>query len=158
MVNEQARSRKYLSKRLITGNTGIVISRWASDMDTLKKIANQQKQSINPDAIFGMIDPRDTGTVKLKEMFEAKKPSQLRKYNEVSAGQWNDNAEFATPNIMKQAQEQGYVISTSNVNQVSSFNPFEIPQGLPSVGKPVYHTKGRLGTGRVSKICLGGGI
>ena len=74
MVNERAQSRKYLNKRLITGNTGIVISRWASDMDTLKKIANQQKQSINPDAIFGMIDPRDTGTVKLKEMFDAKKP------------------------------------------------------------------------------------
>ena len=82
----------------------------------------------------------------------------MRRYNEASSGQWNDKSEFATPNMLKQAQEQGYVIDTNNVNQVSTFNPFEVPQALLSAEKPAQHGKGGLGTSCISKGGLGGEI
>ena len=65
----------------MTKKTGIVISRWASDVETLRKIGAQQQETINPDAIFGRIDPRDANTVELKEMIAAKLPSQKHSYN-----------------------------------------------------------------------------
>ena len=59
-------------------------------------------------------------------MFTAKLPSQARKYNKQrgsSARQWNDNSEFATPNLV--SKEAGYLIDHNNVNDISSFNPFK---------------------------------
>ena len=118
IVNENAQNRKYFNKRLVTQNTGVILSRWASDIERLKEIARQQKRSIDSDAIFGRVDPRDTGMVKLKEIFEPTIPSQFRKYNQVhdlarehrinnargsSARQWNDNSEFATPHVAQEA-------------------------------------------------------
>lgn len=44
-------------------------------MEQLKQVAAQQRERINPDAIFGRIDPRETDMVKLKEMFQIRNPS-----------------------------------------------------------------------------------
>lgn len=74
-VTAKAQDRKYLSKRLVTQNTGIIISRWASDTEYLNKISRQQQNTIDPDAIFGRIDARDTDLVQLNGIFEAKLPS-----------------------------------------------------------------------------------
>ena len=60
IVEEKAQQPTYLNKRMVTALSGIVVPRWASDQASLIKIARQQQNTINPDAIFGRIDPRDT--------------------------------------------------------------------------------------------------
>ena len=71
-VHENAKKSKYLNKRLVTTNEERVAPRWASDMDHILTIAKKQQETIGPDAVFGRIDPRDTSTFKLKEMFSKK--------------------------------------------------------------------------------------
>ena len=99
-------------------------------MEQLTKISVQQQLTIDPDAVFGIVDPRDSNNVRLKEIFVATVPSQHREYNKdrgSSAKQWNDTIEFATPNLLQKADEKGYVIGMNNFNSITSFNPFEIP-------------------------------
>lgn len=50
---------KYFKKRILTRVRQQVAPRWASDMNLLKQVCIQQQKDINPDAIFGQIDPRD---------------------------------------------------------------------------------------------------
>jgi hypothetical protein len=45
-----------------------------------------------------------------------------------SARQWKDSEEFATPNIILNAQKQDYVININNVEDVNDFNPFHVNQ------------------------------
>ena len=142
LAESSAQDHKYLSKRLVTQNTGIIISRWASDIATLDMIQRQQKSTINPDAIFGRIDPRDTNMVVLKEMFETNVKGRLDKERGSSARQWNDNSEFATPNVAGAK----YVIDQHNVNEISCFNPFQIEQ------KKGYNTKSKYGIQKVNEI------
>ena len=103
-------------------------------MDFLLKIAKQQQQSIDPDAIFGRIDPRDTSQFQLSNMFKSNRPL-LKKYydqrkeqkeQESAMRPWNDNSEFATPNLNSKTNGQNYLINIQNVKQISSFNPFDI--------------------------------
>lgn len=113
-INKEAAKRKHLKGRLISADTGITISRWASDDTHLNKICNQQKIAINPDAIFGKIDPRDTNMVVLKEMFSdgpGIKQKDLDRFQNMnhrgsSARNWNDISEFATPNIIEKAKKE----------------------------------------------------
>ena len=58
------KSNKYFNKYKVTKNKKIVIPRWASDDALIQQIENQQKK-INPDAIFGIINPKETQNVKL---------------------------------------------------------------------------------------------
>jgi len=104
-------------------------------MDALIKISGQQQETIDSDAIFGRIDPRDTNMVVLKEIFNSNKdggrslPSQLRKYNQQrgsSAKQWNDTMEFATPNVIQKEDAKHFKINPKNVNEITSFNPYEV--------------------------------
>jgi hypothetical protein len=62
--------------------------------------------------------------VVLKEMFNVNVKSRLDKERGSSARQWNDNSEFATPNVI--AQKDKYVIDQHNINDISCFNPFQI--------------------------------
>jgi hypothetical protein len=54
---------------LVTLKGGVAIPRWASNIDLVQNICMTQQMDINPDAIFGNIDPRDSNNVKLNEMF-----------------------------------------------------------------------------------------
>ena len=40
---------------------------------------------------------------------------------------WNDNSEFMSAKLIKNAQEKGYKIDHDNISQIQTFNPFEIP-------------------------------
>ena len=63
---------------------------------------------MNPDAIFGFIDPRETNNIKLKQMFNVTSMRQMKLINAPrgdSAQKWNDKSEFATPNIMAAEKE-----------------------------------------------------
>ena len=83
--------------------TGDILPRWASNDEILQQISRQQKQMIDSDAIFGVIDPRTSNMFDLADMFKIEKPSQQRRFKKErgsSARQWNDKSEFATPNIM----------------------------------------------------------
>ena len=64
------REAKHLKKRLVTKDREVVIPRWASDMAMVTKIQNKQKLIMDPDAIFGRIDPRQTDMVTLAEIFK----------------------------------------------------------------------------------------
>jgi len=107
-LEKKANENEYMNKRLVTKNGGVAIPRWASDLELVKHIGKTQQKDINPDAIFGQIDPRDSNNVKLNEMFKDQKQTGdflrlLNKPRGSSAKQWNDTMEFATPNI--QAKE-----------------------------------------------------
>lgn len=58
-----------------------------------------------------------------------------------SAKAWNDNAEFATPNLIAKANEQQYKIDVGNINQITSFNPFEVPAVSQKQKNPKFQTK-----------------
>ena len=117
---------------MVTKGREYVVPRWASDPDYVLMIAKKQQDTIEPDAIFGRIDPRDTTKYNLSEMFKPEQPQPFRKYmpkrrNSNSArAQWNDHSEFATPNVM--AKADNYLINLQNVNKISSFNPFKVPE------------------------------
>lgn len=64
----KSKQNKFFNKHQVTQNLKIVVPRWASDDELITLIEVQQKK-INPDAIFGVIDPRDSNNVKLTEMF-----------------------------------------------------------------------------------------
>jgi len=69
-LEKKANENEYMNKRLVTKNGGVAIPRWASDLELVKHIGKTQQKDINPDAIFGQIDPRDSNNVKLNEMFK----------------------------------------------------------------------------------------
>ena len=84
-------------------------------------------RDINPDAIFGIIDPRESNMVQLSDMFQDGKESRhLNKGRGSSANRWNDTFEFATPNIVAANETGKYKIDHDNVNNIKCFNPFEI--------------------------------
>jgi hypothetical protein len=62
---------------------------------------------MNTDAVFGRIDPRDASMVALKDMFQdnTKALNRINQHRGSSARAWNDNTEFATPNIIAKANE-----------------------------------------------------
>ena len=71
---------------------------------------------MNTDAVFGQIDPRDANMVALKDMFqESKALNRINQMRGSSARAWNDNNEFATPNILAKANEQKYKIDVGNI-------------------------------------------
>ena len=102
----------------------------------MQLVAQQQRADINPDAIFGMIDPRTTKGMQLQELFASAQPQALgvnqsriqkigqRKNSNQAA--WNDTSEFATPNLLMKAEKENYLISHNNVQDISSFNPFDV--------------------------------
>ena len=105
-----------------------IVPRWASDDGLINLIEQQQKQ-INPEAIFGVMDPRDANSVRLQDMFRMTTVNQvrlLRNNRGSSASRWNDASEFATPNLIMKEQDQNYKINNQNIKQISSFNPYEI--------------------------------
>ena len=83
-----------------------------------------------------MIDPRATKGMQLQELFASAQPQALgvnqsriqkigqRKNSNQAA--WNDTSEFATPNLLMKAEKENYLISHNNVQDISSFNPFDV--------------------------------
>jgi hypothetical protein len=55
---------------MVTTHAGLVVPRWASDQENLLTVARQQQKYIDPDAIFGKVDPRDTSKFQLDKMFK----------------------------------------------------------------------------------------
>ena len=90
----------------------IVIPSWASNKEVFNKILVHQQQKINPDAIFGRIDARNF-LLELNQIFEMR--GEMKNERESSARQWKDAEEFATPNVILNAQKKDYVIDIDNV-------------------------------------------
>lgn len=69
MVEAEIKSKtnRYFNKYLVTTNKQFIAPRWASVEDMNQLIENQKH--INPDAIFGVIDPRNETLVSLQDMF-----------------------------------------------------------------------------------------
>lgn len=114
-----------MKQRLVTKRGGIVISRWASNDLLLQQIQEKQKK-IDPDAIFGFIDPRQSHNVNLSEMFNVNNTSRLDKRGS-SAKNWRDDSEFTTPLLLQKAEQQNYKIG--HHAPISTFNPYEVPEG-----------------------------
>ena len=94
----------------------------------MQKILRLQKDAIDADAVFGCVDPRNSNTVQLKEMFQAQTLDQRRVYGGQrgsSAKQWGDQEEFATPNMLLKQEAEHYVIDHKAV-EISQFNPFAV--------------------------------
>ena len=128
-LKERYKDNKYFNKRILTNERQQLAPRWASDMRHLTQVSVQQQKDINPDAIFGFIDPRDTELIKLQEMFEPKTVRQFHMLNKPrgsSAKRWNDTQEFATPNIIEAENQNHYKISHDNVQHITHFNPLLI--------------------------------
>ena len=124
----QDKQNKFFNKHQITRGTRQVVPRWASD-DSLIQLIEEQQKKINPEAIFGVIDPRDSNNVSLKDMFKVTTINQMRLLNRErgsSARQWNDHSEFATPAMIMKEQNQNFKINNQNINQITSFNPYDI--------------------------------
>ena len=68
-IHKKYDGNKYFNKRILTNERQQVAPRWASDMSNLQKVSEVQQQTMNPDAIFGFIDPNDTKLVALNKMF-----------------------------------------------------------------------------------------
>ena len=102
-LQRKSKETKYFKTRLVTHGSRQMAPRWASDMAQVQKILRLQKDAIDADAVFGSIDPRNSNTVQLKEMFQAQTLDQRRVYGGQrgsSAKQWGDQEEFATPNML----------------------------------------------------------
>ena len=69
IIHKKYAGNKYFNKRILTNERQQVAPRWASDMSNLQKVSEVQQQTMNPDAIFGFIDPNDTKLVALNKMF-----------------------------------------------------------------------------------------
>lgn len=59
IVSDNAKGRKYLNQRIVTKDNQKIIPRWASNLDHVSDIRNHQDQHVDPDCIFGRIDPRE---------------------------------------------------------------------------------------------------
>ena len=78
------------------------IPRWATDYELLLKVLDYQKQHINPDHVFGSLNPK-----KVQEQFDLEKVfskgTNAEDYDDIeergSSADWNDNSEFASPNM-----------------------------------------------------------
>ena len=104
MLENKFKETKHFNTRLVTQERRQIAPRWASDIENVQKIVRLQKETIDSDAVFGYIDPRNSTIVELNELFLAKTIDQKRKYNGQrgsSAKQWDDYEEFATPNILE---------------------------------------------------------
>lgn len=102
----KAKDIKYLNSRQVTENDNVV-PRWGSDMELLKQIAYTQQKTLNPEAIFGHIDPRKINRQYLNQIFDDKKKfspflkySKQKKNENSGRAKWNDTSEFATPNVL----------------------------------------------------------
>ena len=96
-------------------------------MGDVMKIVTKQAKTIDPDSIFGRIDPI-ASEICLNEMFQM--PTHYKKYQKrgSSAHPWNDHSEFATPNIIMKAEKENYVIGAHNMDEITHFNPCTVNQ------------------------------
>lgn len=120
-VQSRASQRKHLRTRLVKNGFSSfqsVFPRWASDSDALAKIVQTQRTTINPEAVFGKIDPRNQG---LDYMFaDLHRNGDSFDQRGSSGKTYKDAAEFATPLDGGSRKK----IDTHNVSNLTNFNPF----------------------------------
>lgn len=91
---------KYFNKVGYTDKNKKPIPRWATDMELINKVIAVQKKNMDPDEVFGKIDPRVL-SFEHSMFFGGEGLSNLRKErkfnNRGSSANWNDVLEFATP-------------------------------------------------------------
>jgi hypothetical protein len=77
---------------------------------------------MDPEAIFGRIDPRKMNKANLDKMFDdIRKPlTPFNKYSrqknpDSGRAKWNDVSEFATPNVQEKADQENFLVNHQNV-------------------------------------------
>ena len=97
-MNNRQKGLKYFNKVGYQGPDNKAIPRWATDDKLILKVQAYQKQNLNPDVIFGRLNPQQLkNQFNLEKIFS--KGMNADNYEDVdfergSSANWNDNSEF----------------------------------------------------------------
>ena len=97
-THDRQKGLKYFNKVGYQGFDNKPVPRWATDDKLLAKVINYQKQTMNPDKIFGKLNPqRVEAQFNLEKVFSKGLKAdayEVEEFERGSSANWNDNSEF----------------------------------------------------------------